>query len=365
MTLSVALRTRDELHNAIAGEMCCPAVQDGLRRALTGEYLRTAVYAASVNPDQSRRVVHTTRLLGSVRSAFAGLWSREQPQAADSDEAAKLALRDLAEIGDVETVGGGYWLATPLRLIEVSDADSFLVLGSDPTDVVAAKIGAAPFCSGVGRLVLQASLNKAASYGGLVSPIETWWGPTDPLLLWTRNILAAYTKRLSAPDEIDADQLEIYAPDIMRKQRRSSPWVPASHINQALSEPRVCRPLASLARMWDRPQYLGVFGVAQGVLRLRQSALLDFDISVRLRFGFDQLLGMPRTVSLAIRRDSYVLDMRFRLPPPEDKINSLGWSESERNDSRQLTTFHIATLPIIRAALNRLSINQNLVERNR
>ena len=126
-----------------------------------------------------------------------------------------------------------------------------------------------------------------------MSPIETWLGPSDPLPIWTGNILSAYTKRLSAPDEIDADQLEVYAPDIMRKQRRPTSWVPASHINQALAELRICRPLPALARSWNWPHYLGAFNFAHGGLRLRQSIPVDLDIAARLRFGFDQLLGSP------------------------------------------------------------------------
>ncbi len=365
MTLAAALSTRDEVCAAIAGAISAPAGQDSLRRALSAEHLRTAVYAASANPDQSRRMVHTTRLLGGVRGAVAGLWSREQSPNANSDEWARLVLQDLAEVGDVETVGGGYWLATPLRLIEFPEADCLLVLGSDPADVVASKLGARPFCSGVGRLVAQASLKKPSSFLDLVSPIETWLGPSDRLPIWTGNILSAYTKRLSAPDEIDADQLEVYAPDIMRKQRRPTPWVPASHINQALAELRICRPLPALARSWNWPHYLGAFNFAHGALRLRQSTPVDLDIAARLRFGFDQLLGAPRSVSIAIQRDCCVLDMRFRVPAPENKVKSLGWSVSERSDSRHLTAFHLSVLPLIREILHRLAIKQNIFERNR
>jgi hypothetical protein len=364
MTLEAVLRTREDLCAAIAGAIRSPAGRDSLRRALSAEHLRTAAYAASLSPDQSRRTVHTTRLLGSVRGAVAGLWGQRQSQDADSEEWARSALQALAEIGDVESVGGGYWLATPLRLIEFPGADSLLVLGSDPADVVASKLGALPFCSGVARLIAQASLKKSSGYLALVSSIETWLGPTDPLPLWTANILSVYAKRLSAPDEIDADQLEIYAPDIMRKQRRPTPWVPASHISHALVELRICRPLAAHARSWNWPHYLGAFNFAHGALRLRQSVSLDLDTSARLRFGFDQLLGSPRRASIAIQRDCCVLDMRFGIPAPENKIKSLGWSESERSDSRHLTTFHLSALPFIQEALNRLAIKQILFERN-
>jgi hypothetical protein len=224
---------------------------------------------------------------------------------------------------------------------------------------------AAPYCSGVGRFIAQASLKRSSNHLALVNPVETWLGPSDPLPLWTANILSACAKRLSAPDEIDADQLEVYAPDIMRRQRRPTPWVAASHISHALPELRICRPLAAHARSWNWPHYLGAFNFAHGGLRLRQSVSLDLDVSARLRFGFDQLLGSPRTASIAIQRDCCVLDVRFGLPAPESKIKSLGWSESERSDSRHLTTFHLSSLPFIQEGLNRLAIRQNLFERNR
>jgi len=151
----------------------------------------------------------------------------------------------------------------------------------------------------------------------------------------------------------------------MARQSGPSRWVPARQIAQRLKEPRICRPLASRARNWSRPHYLGVFAFENCVTRLRRSVLLDFNLSARLCFGFDQLLGMLRAVSITIARDTCILDMRFRLPAPENKIKALGWSATEPTNSNHQLTFHVLSLPILKATLNRLAIKQNIAERNR
>ena len=123
-----------------------------------------------------------------MRGALEGLWGQEQSPGADFEDWARSALQALAEIGDVVTVGGGYWLATPLRLIELPGADGLLVLGSDPADVVASKPGLRPTAAGSDALS-QASLKRSSNHLALVNPVETWSGPSDPLPLWTANIL--------------------------------------------------------------------------------------------------------------------------------------------------------------------------------
>jgi hypothetical protein len=132
----------------------------------------------------------------------------------------------------------------------------------------------------------------------------------------------------------------------------------------ALREPRICRPLPSLARDWRRPYYLGGFGFIGSALTLRQTALLDYDVSLRLRFGFDHLLGVPRSVAIHVRDRECMLDMRFRLPEPEHQIMALNWHDAEQADARHRSTFHPLALPVVKAVLSRLLIKENIVGGN-
>lgn len=367
MALPVFLRTSSELSAAIADQLLCAKVPDALRRALAAEHIRCAVYMASTGFGEgaSAEPIHTTRILSNVRNALDGLWgagAAHDSRGARLDDWCRAVLDQLEELGDVQSVGGGYWIATPMRLIELPGAETYLVLGTAPQHVVQSALGAVPSCSGIARFIPRASLKP--SYERLMQTFDDWLGITEKLPQWTEIVIAEHAKRFSPPEDVSAEQVEVYAPDVAQKQRRGDAWIPAVQISQPFPKPRMCRPLASYAQRGRWPHYLGMFSFKSRSLTLRQTALLDPKIPGRLRFGFDHLLGVPRTVAVTSAQETCLLDMRFRLPSPQNRILPLSWNETGQAQVWHLNTFHRATLPAVMACLNQLCITPKVLQRS-
>ena len=68
------------------------------------------------------------------------------------------------------------------------------------------------------------------------------------------------------------DQLEIYAPDVLREQNRRGRWIAATEVERGLPSARLCRPKLANARAYDRPYYLGHFRHSDGRLSLQRQA---------------------------------------------------------------------------------------------
>jgi hypothetical protein len=163
---------------------------------------------------------------------------------------------------------------------------------------------------------------------------------------------------MSRPEEFSADQLENYAPDLLREQRRLGGWISATEVSRAPSGTRLCRPLPAYARTYDRPHYLGTFSFKAGGLVLRQSVRTEFEVAQRLPFGFDEMLKTPRETPVTLHSSFLTLDLRYALPLPERRILSLGWQyRPVRPETRHQWMFHRAALPFILHAFRRVGID--------
>jgi hypothetical protein len=365
MTLALSALTEHDVWRNLAQRFRGPPDREALLGALITEHIRALVFASAVRETEFGvgQRAHTKHLIASVRRNIASL-SSDVVSSPEGDDVVSLTLTTMAELGDAGNIGGGFWLAAPLRFISSSETDDLLVVGGIPREPVERATGCPLILAGVSRFILSSDVRNRAFLAPSLQPIDAWLGPVEPIASWTEDVLIAHRARFSAPEEVGADQLEIYAPDIARQQRSSGPWLPAYHIARALPGPRLCRPLQAFARAWARPHYLALFDYKGGALTLRQTALVEYDISRRLQFGFDQLLQTPRTVTVAVAGETCTLDLRFGLPTPEARILSLGWQRWPiRPQTRHLRTFHAAAVPFVGHALRRLGINPTITQR--
>lgn len=357
MTLALNALTADDVWHDLAQRFGAPSDREALLRALIAEHIRSLLFASGVREAEFRvaQRPHTTRLTGSVRRNLASL-SPDVLTSAEDDDIAGLTLEAMATMGDVLNTGGGFRLAAPLRLVSCAESEHCLVLGGVPRESLERHIRSPLILAGVSRFIRAP--HTASRTSPSAQPIDLWLGVAEPIRSWTEQVLATHRERFSPPEETSADQLEVYAPDIIRQQRGSGFWYPASQIQRPLPGPRLCRPLPAFARAWAKPHYVGLFDYKGGVLVLRQSTLLELETSRRLQFGFDQLLQVPRSVPLRISAETCALDLRFGLPMPEARILSLGWQHRPlRPQTRHLWTFHSAAAPFLCRALRRLGIN--------
>ena len=263
-------------------------------------------------------------------------------------------LHDSAIAGDIADLGGGYWLAAPLRLVSMSSGEAVLVLGCAPRSVVASIFAAKVFCTGVARFIVAPNFHIRAVTDVLQS-VDCWLGPAEPLQTWTDKVIAEHQRRFSTPQELSVDSLEIYAPDVYQAESRVGRWIAAAQASRPMTRPRLCRPLAQYTRAFDRPYYLGDFGYRDGALVLRRSVQIDYKLTGRLRFGFDQMLDTRRSAVLTEDTELCSLQLRYDLPKPEARLMSLGWLSSEAPHSK-VFQFHNALRPLLVDVLARLSI---------
>jgi hypothetical protein len=365
MTLALKACTTDDVWRDLAQRFGAPSDREALLRALIAEHIRSLLFASAVREAEFRvaQRAHTMRLTGSVRRNLASL-SPDVLLSAEDDDVVGATLDAMATMGDVMNTGGGFRLAAPFRLVSCEESEDRLALGGVAREPLELHIGSPLILAGVSRFIRTPHTASRVSAPPSAQPIDLWLGVADPIRSWTEKVLVTHRERFSPPEEISADQLEVYAPDIVRQQRGSGFWHPASQIHRPLPGPRLCRPLPGFARAWAKPHYLGLFDYKGAELVLRQTALLEFETSRRLQFGFDQLLQVPRSVPLRIGAETCTLDLRFALPMPEARILSLGWQHRPvRPQTRHLWTFHAAAAPFVCHVLRRLGISSTIMQR--
>jgi hypothetical protein len=363
MSVSLHQRSNREVLGGLGRQLYCIDDPAAIRRALAAEHIRAATYSASGYGDADEfSALHTTRLMTILHHNLDGLWPVPTPESAahrtgaPREESYRPILDDLKNIADVADLGGGFWVATPLRLVEMSDPEWLLVIGGAPARAIETAFEARVESAAAGRFVRRTQINRSALE--CLQSVDIWLGSPEPLQEWTRRVVSAHERRLSNPEETSADALEIYVPDFFRDQRKQGRWMRAADIHQPFAELRLCRPRASFASGWDRPYYLGLFGYRQGGLTLKRSAQVSYDLTRRLRFGLDEQLQVPRSAIIRRDGDTCTLDLAYPLPEPESRILSLSWPAPDGKE--QTYRFHAAALPALVDVFRSLSIEPTI-----
>src|SRR5260370_2313414 len=118
------------------------------------------------------------------------------------------------------------------------------------------------------------------------------------------------------------DQFEIYGPEIFGDQHKTGRWMRAVQVPRPLDGLRLCRPISN-SRSFGAVYFLGSFRFAAGSLILSRSTPIAAELTRRLRFGFDALLGATRQVSIPIATTSFIFDNSVALPETASRPLSL------------------------------------------
>lgn len=357
MTLTLAKCPPSKIKDIIAHELGIVHGDLPLQHALASDHIRSALYGHTVNCAGTSILptLHTTRLLTSVRKTLDLLWPSASMHLLPSTtlDVAQHTLDKMEHAGDVFDTGGGFWVGTPFRLVGHNEGTPLLIAGGLPNAVVNEATGAAPISAGVTRFCTIPSTTLAEKLQTHLQSIDTWLGTVEPLREWTKSILAKYEQRMATNQDLSADHLEVYAPDVFEAQKQKGRWMPTSQAFHPLKGVRLCRPLSRFARDWDRPYYLAHFGARSGLNTIIRSALVSYDITLRLRFGLDQILSTPRTAIVIVGNNTCEWEAHYGLPTPESRVLALGWPTHSGPDRH---VFPRLTLPFLEHAFRRLSI---------
>jgi hypothetical protein len=357
MTLTLAKRTPSDIKGIIGRGLGNVHGDLPLQQALAADHIRSALYghAISCAGIGILPALHTTRLLTSVRKTLDLLWpgaSTHQLPGTKLD-VGQNALERMGLAGDVFDTGGGFWVGTPFRLVGQNEGAPVLVAGGLPNAVVNEATGAAPISAGVARFCAVPSATLTEKLQTHVQSIDTWLGTVEPLREWTESTLAKHEQGMAADQDLSADQLEVYAPDVFEAQKQKGRWMPIRQASRALKGVRLCRPLSRFARDWDRPHYLAHFGTRSGLNAIIRSAPVSYNTTVRLRFGLDQILAAPRTAIVTVGTDTCEWEPPYGLPAPEARVLALGWPAHSAPNRH---VFSNLALPLFEHAFRRLSI---------
>lgn len=361
--IAIAERDRDTVEARLAQALNCVADRSALASATVAEHMRATLYGANAIRRGLLPTVHTTRLMINARRVAELTWpGLPEPGYGESD-VCDSTLRNMGLLGDAVDTGHGQWLAAPLRLVAPSAATQCLLLGAAPAQAAQSVLKIAVTCAGASRFVASQSLNSPDNRD-CVQSIDAWLGEAQPLQLWTDQVLASHEARMEETQGMSADQLELYAPDIVRRQRRNGRWLPATDVGGVLEGVRLVRPRESFAREYDRPYYLAHFGFKDGALLLRRSVSIAHGLTLRLRFGLDALLNTPRRAPIVVSAQTFTIDKPTALPEPESRVYALGWRDYASPVPTGRLTFHAHTLPFVVHAFQRLCITPTSAQRS-
>lgn len=325
--------------------------------SLAAEHMRALIYGATADHHERTGMapsIHTARLLASARRAIGLVWPQygHDPSA---DDICEVALNQMKALGDAVDTGSGQWLATPVRIVAVGESTGYLLVGTAPAEAVHRALGVTPTCVGTSRFVGETVFDSKGNEDLMVA-MDTWLACKQTLASWTTQVLTHYESRMQTVEGLSAEHLELYAPDVMRTQRRPGRWIAARQVARALNGPRLCRPQERYARAWDRPFYLAHFGYKHGSLTLNRAAQVPADVTLRLCFGLDNIVRTPRRVSIVRQRETFSIDRPLMLPSPEARAYALGW-KSPTQDKPDRLTFHANAMPFVVHALERLAVS--------
>jgi hypothetical protein len=361
--IEVETASLEHVNTLLASELDCLGVGDGLQRATIADHIRAMVFGSWLGSGREAAPVHVTRILSTARRVHRMVWPEESWEHEKLGDLCRQVLDALAALGDVISVGNGFWIPGPPKVVELDGIHHLMVIGGLPSQIAMTYLGAPLKSAAAFRFVERRPVLSVSSQRDLLQSIDGWLGHVDPLREWTEAVLRQHNARLSIDMDIGVEQLDVYAPDIFRDQRKTGRWMPATQIGRPLEGLRLCR-LQGGARAFGAPHFLATFHFKGGMLTLGRSAPVASDVSRRLRFGLDARLGTPRQVSIATDGTQLRFDNSISLPATEARAMSVAWRSFQGpNDDSEIHYLHPIALPLISRALARLLIVPSLIDR--
>lgn len=337
MVLVIQQHSRAEAFAEVARVLSVDGAPQLRTVAVIAAHLRATCEAFAVRVPGG---VHTLRLVAEVVRNLSGLLGLHENAVRTLTIG---VLSSLGATGELWRTAGGYWNATPPRVVVLSSGNSFLLGAASvlPETVVA---------QGLVRY-LKSTLPQPVA----AQPFDDWLGREDSIETWMEKALRSYRARLQ-PSGVSADHLQIYAPDQARHLSRSR-WLNARDFEATGVTQRLCRVSAKPTEVYNRPYFLGEFVRDRDGVQLVGAAPVTHDHSRRFRFAFDAQLTAKRIVPMSREGETIHLSIANDLPPEEAKVLALGWNVSEvPSPTVRRMIFPARAMPFVGHAFSRLGM---------
>ncbi|MDI6879228.1 MAG: hypothetical protein QMC95_13535 [Desulfitobacteriaceae bacterium] len=361
---------------SVSGELL---TESHLRDVIIAEYLRKSLcnLTSSLGQKSQLQPIYVTRLLNSVRRQLSPLWPELnfgleedlsdtinlQSNGDISSYSVRRVLDSLETVGDAVEVGNGYWLPTPMRLVQPPVQDKVLVVGGLATADLSMMLGINIKISGFARHIERSALPEN------IIRDESWWQSYEDwvgdipgnLCDWTKSVLDQARLALR-PSASNFDNFEVYVPSRRAGTIQFFRWVSLSKLKQIIDMPShdlmLCRFKSKRPHSTSSNFWLGIVDFDG----LKKEAPVFAPNVRRLMYGLDLLNGAPTHV---VWKLDGIIDLRSRLPHEELRLAmAIGVDVSPRPGRLPIRfMFQPEWQDTVTCALNRLGVNVDGEER--
>lgn len=249
------------------------------------------------------------------------------------------ALGTMQFLREAEPLGGGYWIPTPVRTVDLG-SDRCLLVGPQPTSELRRHF-AGVRRAGAGRVMDRADVPELPRQS-----LEAWRGSDgSDVCVWTQFAVNSALKQL-APS-LAADSLQVFGTRIASGQRREPAWV---------------EPGSGAACEW---RGIGLFRARTGATRYRYffgkyEASKEFlegppvQDAARLQFGFAALRRQPMTATISAVSGTTSISLPLAPPRNVRRLLVALCDAHPRSFGRVWTCREPVNLPVLLEAIQEL-----------
>ena len=279
------------------------------------------------------RPIYITSLTNVVRRQLAPLWpelnlpeensitvigEQTQTKADPLSDPIRRVLETLKDLRDVIEVGNGYWLPTPVRLIQLPAKETVFVVGGTATADLSRILGAEVKLSGFVRYVVKSSLSES------VHRDKTWWqsyedwlgNPPKDIKIWMEMIFSKVKQDLHK-SATDFTNFDVYYPLFINSSLQYYRWIRFEDLVRKLNTPPsyfvLCRTVSQHIQLAPTKYWLGSITLTS---LKNESPVLPKDVR-RMMYGFDYINGASVQ---AVWEPRGVINLKNWLPSQESRL---------------------------------------------
>ena len=312
--------------------------------AVVAEYFRSFLAEHSPSDGDTSRPVYITALLRRLHRHLHPLLPRLTPDsgaaapAAVEDTASSALHRDVLEqleiLGDVQHVGGGFWLGTPVRLIRLS-ADDALLVGCITTAMAEQILQCPVTVMGAARRVAVRDLRS--SRGVSYQPRRRWLGLSRPLMPWYDELVRTARANLARCSS-SLTEFQVYDPQAAT-DIQALRWRSPGQLENLPESLALCRSREGAFSTWR--YWLGTLEQMGDRVRAAWEYTPQGLFLRRLQYALDLVTGNPTHIDLRSRVGSLEMSTRNPLPAEEQRLLLAIGVETTSDETRFPKTWHL------------------------
>ncbi len=331
LAVAVGLRPADGMSDRPADQV----IAECLRRALC--WLTSGGRTGQAEP------VYVTSLTNHVREQLSPLWptlhrsrnkrpsqAEQQLEGDTQPDPIRRVLQALSDLREVEHVGEGYWLPTPVRLVELPAQDAILVIGGLDTAELRRVLHPSVQVLWITRTLPRAALEPATLEDrSLWQTLPDYLGDPPPSLAeWTTGLLERAARSLTT-SAAGYTRFEVYAPKVQGSRLQYFRWMPVEQFSKLPEGLALCR-TTERYQLGPRRYWLGTIAAFRGEAGADKEYTVDSKDVLRLQYGIDLRQTFPTRVLVRQRGEDVLVQFENFLPPEERRLLiAFGKEESE------------------------------------